>query len=120
MNKAAAKPLVGRTNPSQISEWAAWSAILMTVATVLLLVTLHVLSPEFSPAWRVISEYALGHYAWVLSLMFLSWGIGSWALVVAIWSRVRPNPGRVGLWFLILAGVGEAMASVFDIQPPLR
>jgi len=32
---------------------------------------LHVLSPEFSPSRRVISEYALGHYPWVLSLMFL-------------------------------------------------
>jgi hypothetical protein len=36
----------------------------------------------------VISEYAFGHYAWVLSSMFLSWGIGSWALVIAIWSQV--------------------------------
>lgn len=83
------------------------------------LAALHVLSPEFSPSWRVISEYALGHYAWVLSLMFLSWGIGSWALVVAIWSQVHTNSGRVGLWFLIVAGVGEAMASVFDIQHPI-
>jgi hypothetical protein len=74
------------------------------------------LSPEFSPAWRVISEYAFGHYAWVLSLMFISWGISSWALVVAIWSEVRTTGGKVGLWFLTIAGVGEAMASVFDIR----
>jgi hypothetical protein len=71
----AAKPLLSRTNPSQISEWAAWSAILTTVATILLLVTQHILSPEFSPSWRVVSEYAFGYYPWVLSLMFLSWGI---------------------------------------------
>lgn len=116
MNNAATKPLLGKTNPSQISEWAAWSAILTTVATILLLVGLHVLSPEFSPSWRVISEYALGHYAWVLSLMFLFWGISSWALVAAIWPEVHTNAGRVGLWFLIIAGVGEVMASVFDVR----
>ena len=46
--------------------------------TILLLVALHVLSPEFSPCWRVVSECAFGHYGWMLSLMFLSWGIGSW------------------------------------------
>jgi hypothetical protein len=67
----------------------------------------------------MISEYAFGHYALVLSLMFLSWGIGSWALVVAIWSQVHTNSGKVGLWFLSIAGTGEAMASVFDITHPI-
>ena len=91
----------------QISESAAWLAIVTTVATILLLASLHVLSPEFSPSWRVISEYALGHYAWVLSLMFLSWGISSWALVVAIWSEVHTTAGKLGLWLLIVAGVAR-------------
>jgi hypothetical protein len=106
-------------NPTQVAESAAWLAILATGATIFLLVSLHALSPEFSPSWRMISEYAFGHYAWVLSLMFLAWGIGSWALVVAIWSQVHTNPGKVGLWFLIIAGAGEAMASVFDITHPI-
>ena len=87
----------------------------MTVATILLLASLHVLSPEFAPSWRMVSEYAFGHYAWVLSLMFLSWGISSWALAVAIWSQVKTKAGNVGLWFLVVAGIGEAMASVFDV-----
>jgi Protein of unknown function (DUF998) len=116
MNAAAANPLLGKTNSSRIVEWAAWLAILTTVATILLLVALHVLSPEFSPSWRVISEYALGHYAWVLSLMFLFWGISSWALVAAIWPVVHTSAGKVGLWFLVIAGVGEAMASAFDAR----
>lgn len=94
---------------------AAWLALIATAATVLLLVSLHVLSPEFSPSWRVVSEYALGHYSWVLSLMFLCWGISSWALAVAIWSQVWTTVGKVGLCFLVIAGIGEAMASVFDI-----
>jgi hypothetical protein len=36
-------------------------AVLLTGATIFLLIALHVLSPEFSPSWRVISEYAFGH-----------------------------------------------------------
>jgi hypothetical protein len=63
----------------------------------------------------MVSEYALGHYGWVLSLMFLAWGMSSWALVVAIWSQVKTTAGKVGLWFLVIAGLGEAMASVFDV-----
>ena len=119
MNRAATKELLAMSNPSQIVAPAAWLAILATAATILLAAALHVLSPEFSPSWRVISEYALGHYAWVLSLMFLSWGIGSWALVVAIWPQVHTNAGKVGVWLLIIAGIGEAMASVFDINHPI-
>jgi Protein of unknown function (DUF998) len=90
-------------------------AIITTAATILLLASLHALSPEFAPSWRMVSEYAFGHYGWVLSLMFLSWGISSWALAVAIWSQVQTKVGRVGLWFLVVAGIGEAMASVFDV-----
>jgi hypothetical protein len=81
----------------------------------LLLAGLHVLSPEFNPAWRMVSEYALGRYGWVLSLMFLAWGVSSWALAVALWSQVHTRAGKVGVWLLIMAGLGEAMASVFDI-----
>lgn len=98
-----------------ISAPAAWIAIVLTAATILLLASLHVLSPEFDPSWRVISEYALGHFGWVLSLMFLLWGVSSWALATAIWGEPRTRAGRTGLAFLLLAGLGEAMASVFDV-----
>src|SRR5271157_2453242 len=116
MDKAATDQLISVSNPSQIAEPAGWLAILATITTILLLATLHVLSPEFSPSWRMVSEYAFGHYAWVLSLMFVSWAISSWALVIVIWSQVHTNTGKLGLWFLIIAGIGEAMASVFDVR----
>lgn len=90
-------------------------SIAAAVAVLLLLASLHVLSPEFDPAFRMVSEYALGRDAWVLSLMFLAWGMSSWALAVAIWSQVKTKAGKVGLWFLVIAGLGEAMASVFDV-----
>ena len=70
---------------------------------------------EFAPSWRMVSEYAYGHYGWVLSLMFLAWVISAWALALAIWSQVRTKAGKIGLWFLVIAGIGDAMASVFDI-----
>jgi hypothetical protein len=108
------KPLL-TCDPTEIDAPAAWLAIVMAVATILLLASLHVLSPEFDPSWRVVSEYALGHYGWVLSLMFLAWAISSWALVVAIKTQIKTAAGKIGLWFLIIAGIGEAMASVFDV-----
>src|SRR5579871_57219 len=91
-------------------------SIAAAAAVLLLLISLHALSPEFDPSFRMVSEYALGHYGWVLSLMFLAWGISSWALAVALWSQVQTRAGKVGLWFLVIAGLGEAMASIYDIR----
>jgi hypothetical protein len=51
----------------------------------------------------------------VLSLMFLCMGSSSWALAAAIWSEVHTSGGKVGLWLLLIAGLGGAMASFFNI-----
>lgn len=103
-----------------ISLPAARLAIASSVAVLVLLTGLHALSPEFDPAWRMVSEYANGHYGWVLSLMFAFWAISSFTLAWAIRPQVTTRASQVGLVFLIAAGVGEAMASVFDINNPLH
>lgn len=121
MKQAATRPLLSpRTvsNSSRVLVPAAWLAIGATVASISLLIALHGLSPEFSPSWRMISEYAFGPYAWMLSLMFLSSGIGCWALALAIWSEASGKQGKTGLSLLILSGLGGALASVFDIRHP--
>ena len=100
---------------SKIEVIGALLAMVAAAATFLLLASLHILSPEFDPSFRMVSEYALGRDAWVLSLMFLAWGMSSWALAVALWPQVNTVAGKVGLWFLVIAGLGEAMASVFDV-----
>jgi hypothetical membrane protein len=100
----------------RISRPAAFSAIAAACAALLLLASLHVLSPEFSPAWRMVSEYGNGTYEWVLSLMFLSWGLSSFALAYAIRSQASTRLGNFGLVFLVIAGVGEVMGGVFDIN----
>src|SRR5581483_10138094 len=94
----------------KIEVAAALLAIAAAAATLLLLASLHVLSPEFDPSFRMVSEYALGHYGWALSLMFLVWGISAWALAGALWPQVKTRAGKVGLCFLVIAGIGEAMA----------
>ena len=57
-------------NASTVSAPAARLAIGAAAAALMLLACLHVLSPEFDPAWRMMSEYANGRHAWLLSLMF--------------------------------------------------
>jgi hypothetical protein len=91
-----------------------------SLATLALLVALHILSPEFQPSWRMISEYANGEYPWVLTLMFLSWAVSSWALVYALRPHITTKGGKIGLIFLAVAGIGEAMAALFDINHALH
>jgi hypothetical protein len=111
---------VSFTDPATISVPAARVAIAATGAVLLLLASLHVLSPEFDPSWRVVSEYANGRYGWVLSLMFAFWALSSWALAFAVWSQVSGIGGKIALGLLIAASIGEAMASVFDVNHPLH
>ena len=108
------------TSVTTTSPAIARLAIGASVAVLLLLASLHILSPEFDPAWRMVSEYANGSYGWVLSLFFAFWAISTWALAFALWSQVKTTGGKVGLYFLVAAGIGEAMASVFDINHALH
>lgn len=105
---------------STLTMHAAMVAAGGAVATIVLLGSLHVLSPEFSPSWRVVSEYADGRYGWVLSLMFTAWAISTWALAVSLWRHVPTRAGKAGLWLLLVSGAGEAMAAVFNINHPLH
>lgn len=97
----------------------AWLSIVFTAIALLALAALHILSPEFAPSWRMVSEYAFGHYAWVLSLMFATWGIAILALAAALWPCVQSTSGKAGLILLIPSGLGAAMASYFDINHPI-
>jgi Protein of unknown function (DUF998) len=108
-----------RREPTDLTVPAARLALAAAVATPVLLAGLGFLSPELDPSYRMVSEYAFGRYGWVLSLTFLAWGISSWALAFAIRPRIRTRGGRVGLAFLVVAGLGAALASVFDVRHDL-
>ena len=110
---------VSIADPLQGSQAGAWFAISTNLVAVLLLAALHILSPEFSPSWRMISEYALGHYGWMLSLMFLCSGVSCWALVVALHPHISTNLGRLGLAFLVISGTGGTLAAFFDVNHPV-
>jgi len=88
--------------------------------SLVLLAALHVVSPEFDPSWRMVSEYALGDYGWVLGLMFLCMAVSCLALLIAIKSQIRTIGGKIGLGFLLAAAVGLAMAAMFDMKHDLH
>ncbi|HEY0679672.1 MAG TPA: DUF998 domain-containing protein, partial [Chitinophagaceae bacterium] len=105
-----------KQQPAPVSVTSAKLAIFGAVLVLALVALLHFLSPEFDPSWRMVSEYALGNFGWVVSLMFIVWAISTWALYVTIKSQVKTKAGKAGLWLLLAAGAGMAMASIFDVR----
>lgn len=103
-----------------ISQLAARISFAASIASLVFLSALHLLSPEFDPSWRMVSEYALGSYGWVLLLMFLNWALSCVALLFAIRSQVRTVAGKIGLGFLLLAAVGMTMGGLFDVNHDLH
>ena len=104
------------TGASTFSLTAGKLAVGSSAAALALLLSLHVLSPEYSPAWRMISEYADGNFGWILSLMFLAYGASSLTLAFAIRSEVSTPRGKTGVALLTLAGIGAASAAQFDLN----
>ncbi|MCL4302230.1 MAG: DUF998 domain-containing protein [Anaerolineae bacterium] len=107
------------TRPARSLPVARWSIAAAATALVLL-VALHILSPELDPSWRMVSEYALGRYGWVLALMFLTWALSCITLFFAIKPHIWKVGGKIGLGFLLLAAVGMSLAAVFDARHNLH
>lgn len=110
-------------NPTSVGVWltpAAYVALGATALSGAALLLLHGLSPEFAPSWRMVSEYANGGFPWLLTIVFAAWAVSSFALVAALWSLSTSTLGKIGLLFLVLAGVGQTMAALFDINHPLH
>lgn len=102
------------------SVLAAWVSVVSGLVALVALFSLHFLNPEFDPSFRMISEYALGKYGFVLSGMFSTWALSTFALLFVIGSKVKDVGGKVGLVFLFLAAVGMTMGGLYDIRHALH
>jgi hypothetical protein len=101
---AAAYPL--------LAQWV----ILTGGASLLCLLALHVVSPEFQPSWRMISEYALGRHKWLITAFFYLWGLSSLLLSLLLWHAVTAWWGMLGVVLLLVSAGGEIMGGLFDVK----
>ncbi|MGC1470354.1 MAG: DUF998 domain-containing protein [Sphingorhabdus sp.] len=111
------------TNQAGLAGWNstfAYIAIAAMAVSSLALLTLHFMSPEFSPSWRMVSEYANGQWRWLLTLVFFGCAIGSFVLAAALWPVSTNIWGKIGLVFLVLGGIGQLMGGLFDINHKLH
>ncbi|WP_019180270.1 DUF998 domain-containing protein [Microbacterium yannicii] len=99
-----------------VADIAAVTALVTGGATVALIVILHVLEPEYDPSWRMISEYSVGRYGWVMRIAFVTMAISPAAMCVALW----PLGGAwtIGLAAVALGALGAAFIDADPIMTP--
>lgn len=102
---------------SAFSQNAARLAFAGAAIWVILIVVLHILEPEFDPSWRMLSEYELGSYGWMMQLAFFSMGLSCLSTLVALWPYMQTAIGRFGLVSLAVVGIIGSGAGVFITDP---
>src|SRR6188508_1712726 len=93
-------------------------AIATAAISIVALISLHFLSPEFGPSWRMVSEYANGQFEWILFIFFCAWGLSSWCVANILWSHVSTIPAKAGVVLLFVSGLGEILAAFFNVNHP--
>lgn len=99
---------------------AARFTLAASAVALLALVSLHVLSPEITPSWHMVSEYAFGEYGGLLSVFFFAWGATYLALAVTLVPLTQGWSARIALVLLVITGIGAVMGGLFDIRHPLH
>lgn len=105
------------TSTPGVALTAARLSFAASAAFVVLVVALHFLKPELDPSWRMVSEYEIGRFGWVMQLAFLSLALSCVALFVAIQPYVRTAGGKIGLTLLLICAAGMTIAAVFTTDP---
>ena len=95
---------------------AAVTALVAGGITVGLIAILHVLEKEYDPSWRMISEYSLGRYGWVMRLAFVTMALSLAATCVALWPF--GGAGTIGLAAVALGAFGAAFIDADPIMTP--
>ena len=111
-----------RTHKAEsMSVFFATTSIACFTYSVLALLLLHVLRPDYAPAHHMISDYAVGRYGWVMTTFFLAMSCGCLMLLLGL-VRSGPNlvAARIGTLLLGVASIGLVVSAIFptDVQPP--
>jgi hypothetical protein len=100
-----------------LSVFAARLGIGTAGLALIALAALHLLRPDIHAGRTMISQYALGRYGWMMTLFFAGFAAASAGLFAALVVHPPSILSRVGLFFLLGAAFGLAMAARFPMDP---
>ncbi|MCI4371452.1 MAG: DUF998 domain-containing protein, partial [Thermoplasmata archaeon] len=100
-------------------ERISWVGLVGTTFFVLAVVALHFLRPDYNPAARFISEFAVGPYGLLMTIAFFALGLAAVATAFGIHKTLSPSwTGRIGTALLGVFALGVFLAGIFptDVQ----
>jgi hypothetical protein len=83
------------------------------IAFSIILILLHFLKQENDPSWRMISEYQIGRYGWLMRLAFFCWSLGVFGVAVALSQHVS----AIADILLIIIAISMLGAGIFVTDP---
>ena len=96
---------------------SAYTSITFASIFLFILLLLHFLKRELDPSWRMISEYEIGRFGWMMRLAFFSWGASVLALLITIWPYLQPISGSISRWWFIFIVIALFGAGIFKTDP---
>lgn len=94
--------------------------IISGALSLLCLLALHFVSPEFHPGWRMVSEYALGKHKRMLTFFFTFWFLSSVLVACMLWPIVTTKWATFGVVLIVISGIGALMGGLFDVKHKLH
>jgi len=82
-----------------------------------IMILLHVVKPEFNPTWRMISEYEIGKFGWLMRLAFWLWATCALSLLMILNQAGSSILINIWLCVLVAALIG---AGIFRTDPILE
>jgi hypothetical protein len=82
-----------------------------------LLALLHLFKRELDPSWRMISEYEIGRFGWLMRLAFFCWGASVLTATLAIWPSLQTVGGVIGSYWLLVITLFLFGAGIFKTDP---
>lgn len=95
------------------------AAIACYLYSVLGLLMLHVLRPDFAPADHMISEYAIGPFGWVMRTVFVALSGGAMMLFIGLMKNGPTSfVSRVGIALMGIASIGLLISAIYSMDGP--
>jgi hypothetical protein len=104
-------------SPVAIPRQLALTSLAGAATFLILLVLLHFVTPELSPSWRFVSEYAIGENGWIMVLAFLSLSLSAATVGLTVRSQVTSRGGRIGVVLLYIVALSMLVAGIFAMDP---
>ncbi len=92
-------------------------SIIFAAVFLAILFLLHFLKRELDPTWRMISEYEIGRFGWMMRLAFFCWGASVLALLITISPSLLPISGTISRWWFVLIVIALFGAGIFKTDP---